>query len=104
MEVRRELSRRPPSWLRFLQIGLGVIAIGLSLSVIVYPRVGITTVSVVLAAALIVVGIERIDTGLSANQSKSSRAGTIIVGALVIGVSAGVVVFRYLQQDFWLLC
>jgi uncharacterized membrane protein HdeD (DUF308 family) len=100
MEVKRALSRSPPSWLRFLQIGLGVIAVGLSLSVIVYPSVGIATLSVALAVALIVIGIERIATGFSANQSKSSRAGNIILGALVIGLSAGVLAFPLLAAGF----
>lgn len=100
MEVKRALSRSPPSWLRFLQIGLGVIAVGLSLSVIVYPSVGIATVSVALAAALIVIGIERIATGFSANQLKSSPAGNIILGALVIGLSAVVLAFPLLAAGF----
>ena len=81
MEVRKELSRQPPSWIRFLQVGLGVIAIGLALSAIVFPSVGVATVSVVLAAALIVIGIERIVTVFSPNRSKSSRVGNIILGA-----------------------
>jgi hypothetical protein len=46
-----------------LQIGLGVIAVGLSLSIIVYASVGVAPVSIVLAAALLVIGIERIATG-----------------------------------------
>jgi uncharacterized membrane protein HdeD (DUF308 family) len=100
MEVKRALSRSPPSWLRFLQIGLGVIAVGLSLSVIVYPSVGIATLSVALAAALIVIGIERIATGFSANQSKSSHAGNIILGALVIGLSTVVLAFPLLAAGF----
>jgi uncharacterized membrane protein HdeD (DUF308 family) len=100
MEVKRALSRSPPSWLRFLQIGLGVIAVGLSLSIIVYPSVGVATVSIVLAAALLVIGIERIATGFSANQSKSSSAGNIILGALVIGLSAVVLAFPLLAAGF----
>lgn len=100
MEVKRALSRSPPSWLRFLQIGLGVIAVGLSLSIIVYPSVGVATVSIVLAVALLVIGIETIATGFSANQSKSSSAGNIILGALVIGLSAVVLAFPLLAAGF----
>ena len=69
-------------------------------SVIVYPSVGIATVSVALAAALIVIGIERIATGFSANQSKSSSAGNIILGALVIRLSAVVLAFPLLAAGF----
>jgi uncharacterized membrane protein HdeD (DUF308 family) len=100
MEVKRALSRSPPSWLRFLQIGLGVIAVGLSLSVILYPSVGIATLSAAIAAALIVIGIERMATGFSSNQSKSSRGGNIILGALVIGLSAVVLAFPLLAAGF----
>jgi uncharacterized membrane protein HdeD (DUF308 family) len=68
VEAKRKLSGRRPSWLRFLQAGLGVVAVGLAISVIVYPGIGIATVSVALAAALIVIGIERIVTGFLPNQ------------------------------------
>ncbi|MFL6340137.1 MAG: HdeD family acid-resistance protein [Nitrososphaeraceae archaeon] len=100
MEVRKELSRQPPSWIRFLQVGLGVIAIGLALSAIVFPSVGVATVSVVLAAALIVIGIERIVTVFSPNRSKSSRVGNIILGALVVGLGATVLAFPLYATGF----
>jgi uncharacterized membrane protein HdeD (DUF308 family) len=100
MEVRKELHQQTPSWLRLLQVGLGVIAIGLALSAIVNPSVGVATVSVVLAAALIVVGIERIATVFSPNRSKSSRAGNIILGAIVIGLGATVLAFPLYATGF----
>ena len=100
MEAKGQLSRRSPSWLRFLQVGLGVVAIGLALSVIIYPSIGVATVSAALAAALIVIGIERIVTGFSPVQSKSSRAGNIILGALVIGLSAAVLAFPLYATGF----
>ena len=100
MEVRKELSRQPPSWIRFLQVGLGVIAIGLALSAIAVPAVGVATVSVVLAAALIVIGIERIVTVFSPNRSKSSRVGNIILGALVVGLGATVLAFPLYATGF----
>lgn len=50
MEAKGQLSRRSPSWLRFLQVGLGVVAIGLALSVIIYPSVGVATISVALSS------------------------------------------------------
>ena len=98
MQVKSEISGRSPSWLRFLQVGLGVIAVGLALSVIVYPSVGVATVSVVLAAALIVVGVERLIRGFSTNQS--SRVGNIILGVLVLGLGAGVLAFPLLATGF----
>jgi len=87
-------------WLRLLQVGLGVIAIGLALSAMVVPAVGVATVSAVLAAALIVIGIERIVTVFSANHSKSSRAGNIILGAIVIGLGSMVLAFPLYATSF----
>ncbi|MGB7638262.1 MAG: DUF308 domain-containing protein [Nitrososphaeraceae archaeon] len=100
METTKTVDPQSPSWLRFLQVGLGVIAIGLALSVIVYPSVGVATVSVALAAALIVVGIERMATVFSPNRSKSSRAGNIILGAIVIGLGATVLAFPLFATGF----
>jgi uncharacterized membrane protein HdeD (DUF308 family) len=100
MEVRKELSRQPPLGLRLLQVSLGVVAIGLALSAIAVPAVGVATVSVVLAAALIVIGIERIVTVFSPNHSKSSRAGNIILGAIVIGLGSMVLAFPLYATGF----
>jgi uncharacterized membrane protein HdeD (DUF308 family) len=98
-ETRYERSSSP-SWLRFLQIGLGIIAIGLSLSVIVYPSVGVHTVSFLLAAALLVVGFERVATGFLPNHSKSSRLGNYALGAVVIGLSLTVLAFPLFATGF----
>ena len=100
MKVESEYGRSSSSWLRFFQIGLGIIAIGSSLSVIVYPSVGVHTVSFLLAAALLVVGFERVATGFLQNHSKSSRLGNFALGAVVIGLSLTVVVFPLFATGF----
>lgn len=64
------------TWLRFLQIGVRIIAIGLLLCVIIYLGVG--TVSFLLAATLLVVGFERVATGFLPNHSKFSRMGNLL--------------------------
>jgi uncharacterized membrane protein HdeD (DUF308 family) len=98
-ETKYEISRSP-TWLRLLQMGLGIIAIGLSLSVIVNPGVGVHTISFLLAAALLVIGFERVATGFLPNQSKSSRLGNIALGALVIGLSLTVLAFPLFTTGF----
>jgi uncharacterized membrane protein HdeD (DUF308 family) len=81
-------------------MGLGIIAIGLSLSVIVYPSVGVHTVSFLLAAALLVVGFERVAIGFLSIHSKSSRVGNIALGAVVIGLSLTVLAFPLFTTGF----
>jgi uncharacterized membrane protein HdeD (DUF308 family) len=75
-------AEKAPGWKRAAQIGLGVIAIILSIYAIVFP--GITLVSLVwiLAIIFLVVGIERVISGIFV--SSGSRWGTIGLGILVI--------------------
>jgi len=75
-------TEKSPGWKRAAQIGLGVIAIILSIYAIVFP--GITLVSLVwiLAIIFLVVGIERVISGIFV--SSGSRWGTIGLGILVI--------------------
>ena len=70
--------------IRISQIVLGGIAIALSLAVIVNPGVGIATLTFLLSITLLVVGIERLVTGITtlSKHSKSSRFGNIALGAL----------------------
>jgi uncharacterized membrane protein HdeD (DUF308 family) len=100
MEVKKELSRKPSFGLRLLQIGVGVIAIGLAISAMIYPSVGVATVSFLLAVALIVIGIERIVTVFASYHSKSSRVGNVILGAIVVGLGATVLAFPLYATGF----
>ena len=80
--------------IRISQIVLGAIAIALSLAVISSPRVGIATLTFLLSITLLVVGIERLVTGITlSNHSKSSRFGNIGLGALAALLGIAVLAF-----------
>ncbi len=87
----RTKSVKSPSWIRALQIGIGAVAIGLSISAIIYPI--ITTVAVFYAAAIILFlfGIEQVVTGIF--LYKESRLAHIGLGALVIILSSLVMAY-----------
>ena len=83
-----------PRGTRILQIVLGGIAIALSLGVIFNPGIGIATLALLLSATLLVVGIERVVTGLTqSNRSKLSKLGNISLGALVALIGIAVLAF-----------
>jgi uncharacterized membrane protein HdeD (DUF308 family) len=80
--------------IRISQIVLGGIAIALSLAVIVNPGVGIATITFLLSITLLVVGIERLVTGIALSKhSKSSRFGNIALGALAAILGIAVLAF-----------
>ena len=74
---------KTPGWMRAVQIGLGVIAIILSIYVLAYPVMGFITVVLIIGIELFVVGIERIISGLFEGEGKS-RWGTVGLGILVL--------------------
>jgi uncharacterized membrane protein HdeD (DUF308 family) len=83
-----------PRGTRILQIVLGGIAIALSLGVIFNPGIGIATLALLLSVTLLVVGIERVVTGLTqSNRSKLSKFGNISLGALVALIGIAVLAF-----------
>jgi uncharacterized membrane protein HdeD (DUF308 family) len=81
----RESDSKTHGWMRFAQIGLGAIAIIISLIVITYP--GLTTVSLVyfLSILFFIVGIEKIITGIIFKSK--SRLTSIGLGVLVLILS-----------------
>ena len=73
-----------PKWLRILQITIGVAAIILSIFIIISPKLGgITAISMV-AITLLIVGIERIASGVSSKYSKRSRLINIGLGIVIV--------------------
>jgi uncharacterized membrane protein HdeD (DUF308 family) len=84
---------KSPNWLRTAQIGLGAIAVILSIAIIANP--GLTTVLVVFTASilLLIVGIERVITGLFAQRTNKSRLVTVGLGILVILIAAAAMAF-----------
>ena len=84
---------KSPSWLRMAQIGLGVIAVILSIAIMANPD--LTAVLVVFTASilLLIVGIERVITGLFVQRKNRSRLVTIGLGILVILIAAVAMAF-----------
>jgi uncharacterized membrane protein HdeD (DUF308 family) len=76
---------KSPGWKRLAQIGLGIVAIILSLYVLAFPDLTLVTIALLLAVILFVVGIERVITGLFL-QGKH-RWTNIGLGILVIILS-----------------
>ena len=73
-----------PKWLRILQITIGAAAIILSIFIIISPKLGgITAISMV-AITLLIVGIERIASGVSSKYSKRSRLINIGLGIVIV--------------------
>jgi uncharacterized membrane protein HdeD (DUF308 family) len=82
---------KSPGWLRAAQIGLGVIALIISIYILVYPVMTFVTLVLLLGVILFVVGIERIIQGIAAPGK--SRWGTIGLGILVLIISIIVMAF-----------
>ena len=76
---------KSPAWMRLAQIGLGIIAIILSIYVIAFPGLTLITIALLLAVVLFVVGIERIISGLFlAGKHRLTNVG---LGIIVIILS-----------------
>lgn len=68
--------------MRAAQIGLGAIAIILSTLILIHPAASIVSITVILSTILLVVGIERVLSGILVDNN--SRWGSIGLGILVI--------------------
>ena len=88
-----------PGWKRGVLIGLGVLAIILSILVFIHPGMTVTTIVYLAGIILIIVGIEKIISGIFvANKSRWGTVGlgvlALIFGSIAVGypVSTGVFV------------
>ena len=84
---------KSPGWVRVAQIGLGIIAIILSLYVLAFPVIAFISVVYVLAIVLFVLAIERIIVGVFIPTPGTSRWGTVGLGIIVLIVSLIVIAF-----------
>ena len=92
---------KSPGWMRLAQIGLGIVAIILSLYVLAFPGLTLVTIALLLAVILFVVGIERVITGLFL-QGKH-RWTNIGLGILVIILSLISMAFPIVTGIFLLI-
>ena len=88
-----------PGWKRGVLIGLGVLAIVLSILVFIHPGMTVTAIVYLAGIILIIVGIEKIISGIFvANRSRWGTVGlgvlALIFGSIAVGypVSTGVFV------------
>jgi uncharacterized membrane protein HdeD (DUF308 family) len=82
---------KPPTWVRALQIGIGVIAIGLSISAIIYPVLAIVATFTAAAIILLLFGIEQVVAGIF--LYKRSRFAHIGLGILIMVLSGIVMAY-----------
>lgn len=82
---------RAPGWVRAAQIGLGVLAIIISITLLVIPGAVLTTIIFIIGILLLIVGIESVISGLFVKSK--SRMASIGLGILVIILSLIVIAF-----------
>ena len=75
-------SQKSPGWRRAAQIGLGAIAIILAIIAMVFPGATVVSIVIILAIALLIVGIEKVISGIFFEHK--SRFAAIGLGILVI--------------------
>ena len=97
-----------PGWKRGVLIGLGVLAIALSILVFIHPGMTVTTIIYLAGIILIIVGIEKIISGLFvANKSRWGSVGlgvlAIIFGSIAVGAPVSTAVFVIFMLGFGLL-
>src|SRR5919108_1526654 len=95
------LSVKPPTWIRALQIGIGAIAIGLSISAIIYPVLAVVATFTAAAIILLLFGIEQVVAGVF--LYKQSRFAHIGLGILVIILSSIVAAYPLASAVFVVL-
>ena len=71
-----------PGWLRGVQIGLGIVTVILAIYALAFPAVTFLAVIIILAIILLIVGVEKIITGIF--LPVKGRWATIGFGILVI--------------------
>ena len=82
---------KAPGWTRAAQIGLGALAIILSILILVFPGTAIVSIIWIIGILLLIVGIESVISGLSIKSR--SRMASIGLGILVIILALIVIAF-----------
>ena len=91
MTTTKIIGAKSPTWVRALQIGIGAIAIGLSLAAIIFPVITVAATFTVAAIILLLLGIEQVVAGIF--LYKHSRFAHIGLGILVIILSSLVMAY-----------
>jgi len=97
-----------PGWKRGVLIGLGVLAIILSILVFIHPGMTVATIVYLAGIILIIVGIEKIISGIFvANKSRWGTVGlgvlALIFGSIAVAAPVSTAVFVIFMLGFGLL-
>ena len=97
-----------PGWKRGVLIGLGAIAIVLSMLVFIHPGMTVVSIIYLLGIILIIVGIEKIISGIFvANKSRWGTVGlgvlALIFGSIAVGAPVSTSVFVIIMLGIGLL-
>jgi uncharacterized membrane protein HdeD (DUF308 family) len=84
-------NSKAPGWSRAAQIGLGAIAIILSILILVFPGTAIVSIVLIIGILLLIVGIESVISGLFIKSR--SRMASIGLGIIVIILALIVMAF-----------
>lgn len=101
MRAEHIIGTKSPTWVRALQIGIGAIAIGLSLSAIIFPVLAVVATFTAAAIILLLFGIEQVVAGIF--LYKRSRFAHIGLGILVIILSSIVMAYPLASAAFIVL-
>jgi len=86
-----------PRWLQFLEVGLGAIAIIITIVTLTYPGITTQTIIQLVSIVLLIIGFERIVIGIAfPSPSKSYRLANIGLGPLIIALA--IVLVSYPQS------
>ncbi len=97
---------KAPGWSRAAQIGLGAVAITLSILILVFPGTAIVSIVLIIGVLLLIVGIESVISGLFVKRWMASIGLgilVIILALVVIAFPAGTTVFLIILMGIALL-
>jgi uncharacterized membrane protein HdeD (DUF308 family) len=98
---------RAPGWSRAAQIGLGAIAIILSILILVFPGTAIVSIVIIIGILLLIVGIESVISGLFIKTRWMASIGlgiiVIILALIVLAFPVGATVFLIILMGIALL-
>jgi uncharacterized membrane protein HdeD (DUF308 family) len=101
MTTTKIVGAKSPTWVRALQIGIGAVAIGLSLSAVMFPVLAVVATFTAAAIILLLFGIEQVVSGIF--LYKRSRFAHIGLGILVIILSSIVMAYPLASAAFVVL-
>jgi uncharacterized membrane protein HdeD (DUF308 family) len=101
-------SAKAPGWSRAAQIGLGALAIILSILILVFPGTAIVSIVLIIGILLLIVGIESVISGLFIkSRSRMASIGlgiiVIILALIVMAFPVGITVFLIILMGIALL-